>query len=62
MEKVVKRYRLGQEPKDAMYWLSRPAVERLTAVELLRQLWLESHPDAIQGLQRVCRVTQRTPR
>ncbi|WIM06892.1 MAG: hypothetical protein OHM77_06410 [Candidatus Nitricoxidivorans perseverans] len=59
MEHVVSRYPLKQAPRDTEYWLSRPASERLDAVELLRQAWLENHPDAVQGLQRVCRIVKR---
>ena len=33
--KVVTKVRLGEEPKDAVYWRSRPYEERLAAVEAL---------------------------
>lgn len=59
MEKVIHRYRLGQEPHDATYWMTRPPAERLDAVEHLRLAWLETHPDAVQRLQRVYRVVKR---
>ncbi|HNE41859.1 MAG TPA: hypothetical protein PKY91_01360 [Rhodocyclaceae bacterium] len=59
MEKVVHRHALKDQPRDTEYWLSRPVAERLDAVELLRRAWLESHPDAVQGLQRVCRIVKR---
>jgi hypothetical protein len=60
MEKVVARHPLHQQPRDTEYWLSRSPSQRLDAVEMLRLAWLESHPDAVQGLQRVCRVTKRS--
>ncbi len=56
MEKVVARYPLHHQPRDTEYWLSRTPSQRLDAVEALRLAWLESHPDAVHGLQRVCRV------
>ena len=56
MERVVKRHVLNQAPLDTGYWLSRPVSERLDAVELLRLAWLGSHPSAIGGIQRVCRI------
>ncbi len=59
MEKVVRRHSLKTQPRDTEYWLSRPIAERLDAVELLRRAWLETHPDAVQGLQRVCHVIKR---
>jgi len=58
MEKVVARHPLHQQPRDTEYWLSRSSSQRLDAVEVLRLAWLESHPVAAQGLQRVCRVTK----
>jgi len=60
MEKVVARYSLHDQPRDTEYWLSRTPSQRLDAVEILRLAWLESHPDVVQGLQRVCRVTKRS--
>jgi len=60
MQKVVARYPLKAQPRDTEYWLSRPVDERLAAVEELRQNWLAAHPDAVQGLQRVCRIIERT--
>lgn len=59
MEKVVARHPLHQPPRDTEYWLSRSPSQRLDAVEMLRLAWLESHPDAVKGLQRVCRVIKR---
>ena len=58
MEKVVARHPLHQQPRDTEYWLSQSPSQRLDAVEVLRLVWLESHPDVVQGLQRVCRVTK----
>jgi hypothetical protein len=60
MEKVIARYPLKEQPRDTEYWLSRPVAERLAAVEQLRQDMLATEPDAIQGLQRICRVVKRT--
>ena len=59
MERVITRHPLKQAPRDTEYWLSRPEWERLAAVESLRQAWLESQTDAVQGLQRVCRILKR---
>jgi hypothetical protein len=60
MEKFVARHPLHRQPRDTEYWLSQNPSQRLDAVEMLRQAWLESNPDAVQGLQRVCRVIKRS--
>jgi hypothetical protein len=53
---------LHAKSTDRAYWLSRPIEERIAAVEFLRQQLFEARPDAEQGLQRVCRITQRQRR
>lgn len=58
---VVTKSRLGQEPKDLAYWLSRPIQERFAAGEALRQAYIESLPHDQQEFQRVCTITQRKP-
>jgi len=56
MKKVVKKMKVGEEsPKnDALYWLGRPAEERIEAVEALRR---EKYGSSTR-LQRIIRVTQ----
>jgi hypothetical protein len=34
---VVRVYKLGSEPKDNTYWLSRPPLERIAMIERLRR-------------------------
>ena len=36
MEKVIHKYKLGEEPDDMEYWLTKTPQERLAAVEQLR--------------------------
>lgn len=60
MEKVVFRHPLKAQPRDTEYWLTRSVDERLAAVEALRQDWLAANPNAIQRLQRICRVVKRS--
>lgn len=53
----IKIYKLGEEPKDHIYWLGRPAAERISAIEFLRkQQHPENGPDS--GLQRVYTITK----
>ena len=62
MEKVVhivsRKHAAAEEDADLRYWLSRPAAERIAAVELLRQQFIAEHYDVEPGLRRVYRVTQ----
>jgi hypothetical protein len=58
MIKVAVVTTLHAKSNDLAYWLSRPMAERIAAVELLRQRHDAGRPNAGQGLQRVCRVTQ----
>jgi hypothetical protein len=60
MEKVVTITTHKDQPKDSAYWLSRPVEERFAALEFLRR---QAHPDAAEHqLQRVLKITYRTPR
>ena len=57
LEKVVKKYNLNEQPNDLEFWLIKSEVERLRALETLRehyiQFFLNGHR---QGFQRVYRV------
>ena len=49
------------DPDDAVaYWLTRPVVERLQALELLRRTFY-GYTSATEGLQRVLEVAQLKP-
>ena len=54
MEKVARRVRLKEEGNDVAYWLSRPPVERLQAVDSLRRMYIKTH--VAPGKQRLLRV------
>ena len=56
---VVRRFKLGEEPSDLPYWLSRPPEERIAAVT---RMVMEFHgwtDDTVPRLQRICRVVKR---
>ncbi len=56
MEKVVRNYKLGEEPKGYIYWLTKTPIERLQALEYLRQT---AYGDILeQRLQRVYRIVK----
>lgn len=54
---AVKSHKLGEEPSDKKYWLSRTPEERIAAVEYFRLLYY-GQTALSTGLQRVYRVTQ----
>ena len=58
IEKVVRKsslYNLQSAKTDLLYWLSRPAEERVATVDYLRKQYYGS----TERLQRVARVIQR---
>ncbi|MFH1052718.1 MAG: hypothetical protein V1779_17490 [bacterium] len=59
MEKVIHKYKLGEEPKERDYWLNKSPEERLMALEILRQQTYTEN-DIKQGLQRVVRIIKRS--
>lgn len=60
MEKVVKKYRLGEEPSDLEYWLTKTPQERLSALEELRDLYIKLAYNGVKpGFQRVCTIIKR---
>lgn len=56
MEKVVKITKLKDRQSDYSYWVSKSEIERLSAIELLREQYLNYTENVQQGFQRVCRV------
>jgi len=57
MLKTIKIYAMGEEPKERIYWLTRPATERFQALEQMRQSFYDN---TSEGLQRVYRVIEQT--
>ena len=58
--KVVRKYRLGEEPDDLDYWLSRPYSERLRALFEIRREHHAPRDLAGERLQRVYRIAKRS--
>lgn len=52
---------LHDKCEDVRYWLSKTPVERLRAIEQMRQI-IYGYEPATQRLQRVFEVTELTPR
>jgi hypothetical protein len=61
MEKVVHKYKLGEEPSDLEYWLTKTPQERLAALEEIRDLSIKLTNNGIKPrFQRVYRSFKRS--
>lgn len=57
MEKAVTIRQLKDKSSSLQYWQSKPANERLAAIELLRQQYIKfKYTDVQPRFQRVCRI------
>ena len=56
MEKVLKIVSLHEQSNDYEYWISRPVSERIDAIEILRNQYIQFRKDVEPRLQRVYRV------
>ena len=56
MEKSLKIVHLKDKNTDFFYWTSRSEIERLQAVEILRQQYINYKNDVQSRLQRVYRI------
>jgi len=59
MEKVLKIVSLKDKSNDFEYWSSKSPIERLNALELLRNQYIKFKKDVQPGLQRVCTIINR---
>jgi len=59
MEKVLKITSVKEKQSDYSYWITKSPQERLSAIEFLRQQFINYKNDPQPGLQRVCTVTNR---
>ena len=60
MEKVVQKFKVGTEPNDLVFWLTKTPQERLSALEEIRDLTIRiMHNGAKPGFQRVCTIIER---
>jgi hypothetical protein len=59
MEKVVKIYKLGEEPSDVFFWVNQPPIEIIKALEAIRKRYNDWKYGRDQRLQRVCKVVKR---
>jgi len=52
----IRIYKVGQAPTDFAYWQSRPYIERLAALESIRNDYIKWAYDSKPGFQRVHRI------
>lgn len=62
IKKKVEIYTVQTQSKDYEYWLTKTPVERLEAVEYLRQQYGKASNENESRFQRVFRVIKRTKR
>ncbi len=57
---VIKKYKLGEEPKDSSYWQQQSYEKRLEALEAIRAEYIQWRYGADPGFQRVYRIVKQT--
>ena len=60
MEKVLKIVSLKDKNTDFDYWKKQSEIQRLMAIETLRQQYINFKQDVQPGLQRVYRIVNKT--
>ncbi len=60
ISKVIKKYKIDEQPNDFLYWQSKSYEERLEALEQIRKEYNLWRYNAEQGLQRIFRIVKRT--
>ena len=58
ISKVIKKYKLNEQPNDFAFWQSRSYEERLDTLEQIRSEYNSWRYNAEQGLQRVYRIVK----
>ena len=59
ISKVIKKYKLNEQPNDFVFWQSKSYEERLDALEEIRKEYNSWRYNAKQRLQRVYRIIKR---
>lgn len=59
MDKVVKKYKINEQPNDFTFWQSKSFEERLATLEQIREEYNSWRYDVKQGFQRVYRIVKR---
>ena len=59
---AIRIYKKGAKPDDVLYWLSRSAIERIRALEEIRQQYNDWKYGIRREFQRVYKITKRKRR
>ena len=62
MDKMLKITHLKDRKTDYDFWQTKTAIERLNAIEFLRQQYINLKEDVQPRLQRVCRIINKVQR
>ena len=60
IRKVLKKYKISEQPNAFSYWESRSYEERLETLEQIRKEYNSWRYNAEQGFQRIYRVVKQT--
>lgn len=60
ISKVIKKYKIDEQPNDFSYWQTKSYEERLDVLEQIRKEYILWRYNAEQGLQRIYRIVKRT--
>jgi len=58
ISKVIKKYKLNEQPNDFSFWQSKSYEERLDTLEQIRSEYNSWRYDAEQGFQRVYQIVK----
>lgn len=59
MKKVIRKYKLGEEPGELEFWLTKTPKERLIALQILRERYIKIFKNGLRSrLQRVYTVSE----
>lgn len=60
IDKVMKKYKISNQPSDLPFWQSKSYEERLEALEQIREEYNLWRYNAEQRLQRIYKIVKRT--
>ena len=62
IQPILRIFKMGEEPDDVLYWLSRPPIERIIALEEIRKQYNDWKYGTRQEFQRVYKIIKRKRR
>ena len=62
IQPILRVFKKGEEPDDVLYWLSRPPLERIRALEEIRKQYNDWKYGTRRELQRVYKIVKRKRR